>query len=411
MRTCAARRTSAASRSQRRAPTGSRSTGPATSRPSRRSSARAPSPTTIWPSSFPTSTGRRSSRPGSCTGRYPAILKDNKVGVEAQKLFDDAQALLKRMVAEKWVKASGVVGFWPANSSATTSSSSPTTTRKEPLAMLHTLRQQMARDPSRDRAHTALADFVAPTETRACRLRRRLRRHRRPRRGRGDRVAHIAATDDYSRIIAEGACRPPRRGLRRAPARARAQGALGLCAAERTLKRGLILEKYRGIRPAPGYPAQPDHTEKATLWKLMDVRGRDRASSSPRATPCGPGASVSGLYLSHPDSHYFGVGKVERDQVEDYARRKGWTIERGRALARAGVELRSALAARRRRLSAPAMPIDENAEGADIIRAFFVLSGSACYAVPRRGDEPGTRRNCLSCRAYALRRCRTRWQR
>jgi 5-methyltetrahydrofolate--homocysteine methyltransferase len=88
----------------------------------------------------------------------------------------------------------------------------------------------------------------------------------------------------------------------------------------------LILEKYQGIRPAPGYPAQPDHTEKATLWKLMDI---DKAAGIEitESYAMWPGASVSGLYFAHPDSHYFGVGKIERDQVEDYAKRKGWTVE------------------------------------------------------------------------------------
>ncbi len=95
--------------------------------------------------------------------------------------------------------------------------------------------------------------------------------------------------------------------------------------AEKLSNDDLILEKYQGIRPAPGYPAQPDHTEKATLWQLMDVE-RNAGITLTESYAMWPGASVSGLYFSHPDSHYFGVGKVERDQVEDYARRKGWTI-------------------------------------------------------------------------------------
>ena len=100
----------------------------------------------------------------------------------------------------------------------------------------------------------------------------------------------------------------------------------GYAASEKLSSDELITEKYRGIRPAPGYPAQPDHTEKATLWKLMDVH-KTAGIELTESYAMWPGASVSGLYFSHPDSHYFGVGKIERDQVEDYARRKGWTIE------------------------------------------------------------------------------------
>ena len=103
----------------------------------------------------------------------------------------------------------------------------------------------------------------------------------------------------------------------------------------------LIAEKYRGIRPAPGYPAQPDHTEKATLFALLDAEERTGVKLT-ESFAMWPGASVCGLYFSHPDSHYFGVGKIERDQVEDYARRKGWTRRRGRALAGADPQLRSA---------------------------------------------------------------------
>jgi 5-methyltetrahydrofolate--homocysteine methyltransferase len=259
------------------------------------------------------------------TGRYPAILKDNKVGAEAQKLFNDAQDMLKRMVAEKWVRASGVIGFWPANAVGDDIALYTDETRKRQLATLYTLRQQIARDPSRDRAHTALADFVAPKET-----------------GLADYVGgfavtsglgeeeavkkHIKATDDYSRIICKALCdRLAEAFAERMHARVRREF-WGYAMSENLSNDDLILEKYRGIRPAPGYPAQPDHTEKATLWQLMDV---DKAAGIEltESYAMWPGAAVSGLYLSHPDSHYFGVGKVERDQVEDYARRKGWSVE------------------------------------------------------------------------------------
>ncbi len=103
----------------------------------------------------------------------------------------------------------------------------------------------------------------------------------------------------------------------------------------------LIAEKYRGIRPAPGYPAQPDHTEKGTLFSLLEAEERTGVKLT-ESFAMWPGAAVCGLYFSHPDSHYFGVGKIERDQVEDYARRKGWSVDRGRALARPDPQLRSA---------------------------------------------------------------------
>jgi 5-methyltetrahydrofolate--homocysteine methyltransferase len=257
-------------------------------------------------------------------GRYPAILKDNKVGAEAQKLFNDAQDMLKRMVAEKWVRASGVVGFWPANSAGDDIALFTDETRKHELATLYTLRQQIARDPGRDRAHTALADFVAPKAS-----------------GLADYVGgfavtaglgeeeaikkHVKATDDYSRIILKALCdRLAEAFAERMHARVRRE-LWGYAPEEKLSNDDLILEKYRGIRPAPGYPAQPDHTEKATLWRLMDVHAAAGIELT-ESYAMWPGASVSGLYFSHPDSHYFGVGKVERDQVEDYAGRKGWTI-------------------------------------------------------------------------------------
>jgi len=258
-------------------------------------------------------------------GRYPAILKDNKVGAEAQKLFNDAQEMLKRMVSEKWVRASGIIGFWPANASGDDITLFTDEKRSEELATLFTLRQQIARDPSRDRAHTALADFVAPKET-----------------GLADYVGgfavtaglgeeeaiakYVKPTDDYSRIILKALCdRLAEAFAERMHARVRREF-WGYAKDEKLSNEDLILEKYRGIRPAPGYPAQPDHTEKATIWKLMDVHAKAGIELT-ESYAMWPGAAVSGFYFAHPDSHYFGVGKVERDQVEDYAARKGWTVE------------------------------------------------------------------------------------
>ncbi len=259
------------------------------------------------------------------TGRFPAILDDNKVGTEARKLFADANELLDRIVSEKWLTANAVVGFWPANSVGDDIEVYTDDTRTTRLTTLFTLRQQMARDPSRNRAHIALADFVAPRET-----------------GLADYVggfavtaglgeeeaikAHIKPTDDYSRIIAKALSDRLAEAFAEAM-HAKVRRELWGYARDETLSNDdLILEKYQGIRPAPGYPAQPDHTEKATLWRLMDVEAATDIELT-ESYAMWPGAAVSGIYFSHPKSHYFGVGKVERDQVEDYARRKGWPVE------------------------------------------------------------------------------------
>ncbi len=261
-------------------------------------------------------------------GRYPAILNDNKVGVEAKKLFADAQDILKRMVKEKWLTANGVVGFWPANSSGDDIKLFADDTRKSELTTLHTLRQQIARDnrgPSgKIRAHTALADFVAPVDSRlpdyvggfAVTT------------GIGEEAAlerHFKITDDYGRIMMKAlADRLAEAFAERMHAIVRTE-LWGYAKSERLTPEQLILEEYQGIRPAPGYPAQPDHTEKATLWSLMDVE-KAAGITLTESYAMWPGSAVSGLYFSHPDSHYFGVGRIERDQVEDYARRKGWTV-------------------------------------------------------------------------------------
>lgn len=258
-------------------------------------------------------------------GRYPQILTDNKVGAEAKKLFDDAQVLLKRLVEEKWVTASAVVGFWPANSIGDDIEVYTDDTRSTQLTTLHTLRQQIARDPSRNRAHTALADFIAPKET-----------------GVADYIGgfavtagigedeaiakHIKKTDDYSRIIAKALCDRLAEAFAEAMHHKVRRELWGYAKGEKLTNDDLILEKYQGIRPAPGYPAQPDHTEKATIWKLMDVQNNAGIELT-ESFAMWPGAAVSGFYYAHPESHYFGVGKVERDQVVDYAARKGWTVE------------------------------------------------------------------------------------
>ena len=258
-------------------------------------------------------------------GRFPQILDDNKFGTEAKKLYADAQDLLKRIVDEEWLTAKAVIGFWPANSDGDDIELFTGEPRHSRLALLHTLRQQIARDPKRDRAHTALADFIAPKET-----------------GIKDYIGgfavttghgedesiknHIKETDDYGRIMLKAlADRLAEAFAEHMHERVRKE-LWGYAPAEDLSNDDLISEKYQGIRPAPGYPAQPDHTEKETLWRLMDVT-RTTGVKLTESFAMWPGASVSGLYFAHRQSHYFGVGKVERDQIEDYARRKNWKPE------------------------------------------------------------------------------------
>jgi 5-methyltetrahydrofolate--homocysteine methyltransferase len=255
-------------------------------------------------------------------GKFPAILDDANVGEAARSLFADAQEMLARIAAERWFRASAVVGLWPANSEGDDILVFADEARHAPAAILHTLRQQLARREGR--ANVALADFIAPRAS-----------------GLADYIGAFAVTtglgedvvverfkhanDDYSAIMAKAlADRLAEALAERMHQRVRKEFWAyapdeALAAAE------LIAEKYRGIRPAPGYPAQPDHSEKATLFKLLDGE-REIGVRLTESFAMWPGASVCGLYFSHPDSYYFGVGKIERDQVEDYAKRKKWTL-------------------------------------------------------------------------------------
>jgi 5-methyltetrahydrofolate--homocysteine methyltransferase len=256
------------------------------------------------------------------TGKFPAILEDAKYGEAARGLYADARAMLSRIVSERWLRASAVVGFWPANSDGDDILVYGDDTRATPRAVLHTLRQQLARREGR--ANVALADFVAPRAS-----------------GVGDYIGGFLVTagigedtmaerfkranDDYSAILVKAlADRLAEAFAERLHQRVRRE--FWAYAPDETLSNAeLIAEKYRGIRPAPGYPAQPDHSEKATLFALLDGENRTGVKLT-ESFAMWPGASVCGLYFSHPDSHYFGVGKIERDQVEDYAQRKRWTV-------------------------------------------------------------------------------------
>jgi 5-methyltetrahydrofolate--homocysteine methyltransferase len=255
-------------------------------------------------------------------GRYPDILKDVKSGAAARSLFEDAQTMLKRIVAEKWLTARAAIGFWPANAQGDDIILYTDETRSVRLAVLHTLRQQVAREQVTP--NLALADFVAPEGL-----------------SNKDYVGAFVVTaghgeekvaarfkadkDDYNAILLSAlADRLAEAFAERMHSRVRKEF-WGYAPDEGFSSDELIAEVYRGIRPAPGYPAQPEHTEKGTLFRLLNAEANAGVTLT-ESFAMWPGSSVSGLYLSHPQSRYFGVGKIERDQVEDYARRKGWTM-------------------------------------------------------------------------------------
>jgi 5-methyltetrahydrofolate--homocysteine methyltransferase len=256
-------------------------------------------------------------------GQYPRILEDDKYGEAARHLFDDAQAMLQQIIAEKWLTANAVVGFWPANSVGDDIKLYADETRKTPFATLHTLRQQMARDSGR--TNLALADFVAPKDT-----------------GLADYVGGFAVTagigeedvarrferanDDYSKIMVKALADRLAEAFAEALHQKVRRELWGYAPNENLSNQDLIAEEFAGIRPAPGYPAQPDHTEKRTLFTLLDAENEIGVKLT-ESCAMWPAAAVSGFYFSHPESRYFGVGKIGRDQVEDYAARKGWSVE------------------------------------------------------------------------------------
>ncbi len=255
-------------------------------------------------------------------GRYPKILEDEKQGPAARQLFDDAQAMLRKIIDEKWFAPRAVIGFWPANAVGDDIRLYSDEAREVELATFFTLRQQLVKRDGKP--NVALSDFVAPRES-----------------GRADYVGGFVVTagieevaiaerferanDDYNSILVKALAD-------------RFAEAFAECLHERVRKEfwgyapdevfvpdDLVGEPYQGIRPAPGYPAQPDHTEKVTLFRLLDAEANAGVSLT-ESMAMWPGSSVSGLYLSHPESYYFCVAKVERDQVEDYAARKDMKV-------------------------------------------------------------------------------------
>jgi 5-methyltetrahydrofolate--homocysteine methyltransferase len=256
-------------------------------------------------------------------GRYPMILEDDVVGEAARGLFVDARAMLKQIIAERWYEARGVVGLWPANADGDDIVIWTDETRKIERARLCTLRQQMPK--AEGRANVAMSDFVSPIG------------------GPPDWVGGFAVTgghgeleiaakfkaagDDYSAIVATALADRFAEAFAEALHRKVRTELWGFVPDEPFDLDFMIAEKYRGIRPAPGYPSQPDHTEKLTLFSLLDATAATGIELT-EGMAMTPPAAVSGLYFSSPHAHYFGVGKIERDQVADYARRKGWDLAR-----------------------------------------------------------------------------------
>ncbi|HXP67085.1 MAG TPA: methionine synthase, partial [Steroidobacteraceae bacterium] len=256
-------------------------------------------------------------------GKFPDILTDEIIGEAASNLYADARRMLDKLVAEKWLKARAVVGFFPANSVGDDDINVYTDESRQHVQMrLHNLRQQKSKP--QDQAQLCLSDFVAPAQS-----------------GRADYIGAFAVTagigidehvarfeaqhDDYSSIMLKAlADRLAEALAERLHERTRREF-WAYAPREQFNNEGLIREEYQGIRPAPGYPACPDHTEKALLWRLLDAE-RNASLHLTESFAMLPTAAVSGFYFSHPKAHYFGVGKIDRDQVANYAQRKGFTM-------------------------------------------------------------------------------------
>ena len=255
-------------------------------------------------------------------GRYPAILEDEKQGEAARQLYADAQAMLKKIIDEKWFRPRAVIGFWPANTVGDDIRLFTDEGRTKELETFFTLRQQLSKRDGRP--NVALSDFIAPKDS-----------------GVADYVGGFVVTagieevaiaerferanDDYSSILVKAlADRFAEAFAERMHERVRKEF-WGYATGESFSNEELVGEAYAGIRPAPGYPAQPDHTEKETLFRLLDATNQTGVELT-ESYAMWPGSSVSGLYIGHPESYYFGVAKVERDQVQDYAQRKGMAL-------------------------------------------------------------------------------------
>ncbi|HQQ92968.1 MAG TPA: methionine synthase [Bacteroidia bacterium] len=260
-------------------------------------------------------------------GSFPRILEHPEAGAEATKLYNDAQEMLKKIIAENWLKANAVIGIFPANSNAEDDIELYDETGKA-ICRFHSIRQQ-TRKPA-GQANLALSDFVRP----------HLNGNGKP--AQRDYLGAFALTtgigldekvkvfesqhDDYSAILLKSLADRLAEAFAELLHKKVRREYWAYDKEENLSKESLIAEDYKGIRPAPGYPAQPDHTEKKTLWTLLDVE-KNTGIHLTESLAMVPTAAVSGLYFSHPDSSYFGVGKITKDQVEDYARRKGMSLD------------------------------------------------------------------------------------
>ncbi|MCJ8149681.1 methionine synthase [Shinella sedimenti] len=255
-------------------------------------------------------------------GVYPKILDDEKQGPAARQLFADAQAMLEKIIAEKWFTPKAVVGFWPAGAVGDDIRLFTNEARDEELATFFTLRQQLSKRDGRP--NVALSDFVAPVDS-----------------GKPDYLGGFVVTagigeiaiaerferanDDYNSILVKALADRFAEAFAERMHEVVRKELWGYAPDETFAPTDLIGEPYAGIRPAPGYPAQPDHTEKTTLFRLLDAEKQIGVELT-ESYAMWPGSSVSGLYIASPESYYFGVAKVERDQVEDYARRKDMAV-------------------------------------------------------------------------------------
>ncbi|MEO8759660.1 MAG: vitamin B12 dependent-methionine synthase activation domain-containing protein, partial [Bacteroidia bacterium] len=256
-------------------------------------------------------------------GSYPKILKDPIRGEEARKLFDDAQNMLKKIISEKWLQANAVVGIYEANSVGDDDIEvyDPADASKV-LHKFHSIRQQTKKPAGQ--YNVALGDFVSP-------------------KGKTDYIGAFALTtgigidahvakfekdhDDYSAIILKALADRLAEAFAELMHKKVRTELWGYAKDENFNTEDLIKEEYAGIRPAPGYPAQPDHTEKPILWKLLDVE-KTTGIILTESMAMVPTAAVSGLYFAHPQSHYFGIGKIAKDQVAEYAERKGMSLDK-----------------------------------------------------------------------------------
>ena len=252
-------------------------------------------------------------------GRYPLILEDNVVGEEATKLFKDAQDMLNKIVSEKWLSAKAVAGVWPADATGDDITVYTDESRSEQLTKFHSLRQQAKK--AGGIPNIGLSDFIAPKET-----------------GLKDHIGAFVVTagigidehvkrfeadhDDYSSIMLKALADRLAEAFAEQLHHLVRTKQWGYAAAEGLSNDELIKEKYQGIRPAPGYPACPDHTEKPEIFRILNANELAGVTLT-ESLAMMPASSVSGLYFAHPKAKYFGLGKIGKDQVEDYASRKG----------------------------------------------------------------------------------------